>query len=126
MASSVSGTGLIGLADRHNFAVVAPQATKDVFGYPHFDINIGWAEGDPDDGNFIVDLLRQLQKDRGYSRDKSFVCGMSNGGFMTFNLAVEHSAVFQGFGNVVGTMAGYDWENRFTANPINLVSVIGL
>ncbi|MBF90494.1 MAG: hypothetical protein CMP75_01865 [Flavobacteriales bacterium] len=109
------------LADEHNFAVCAPNGLEDNFGINHFNSNFDAAMSTVDDLGFLSNLAFYLHDEYNLNPEKTFSCGFSNGGYMSFSLACNAPEVFKAVASVTGTMSGNDW-NEF--NPSILVPVM--
>lgn len=110
------------LADQHQFAVCYPQGTPDEQGIPHWNADLSISE--TDDVGFLLSLTRYLQTTYQFDPARTFVCGLSNGGFMTYTLACKTSEVFRAGASVVGTISGQSWAscNPETAMPMLQIS----
>jgi len=112
------------IADEHRFAICYPQGYVDSKGTAHWNarLNISTIE----DIGFLTELARNLQSDYGLNEDKTFICGYSNGGFMSYTLACEEPAVFTAIASVSGTMSGYTWDHRNISEPIPILHIHGV
>ena len=116
---SYSGWSAISAAE--GVAVCYPEGTLDYFGVPHWNANLGIS--DTDDLGFLVALAEHLQTTHNLSPDCTFVCGMSNGGFMSYSLACHAPSTFRAIGSVTGLMSASDFQ---TCNPETVVPVVHL
>ena len=116
---SYSGWSAISAAE--GVAVCYPEGTLDYFGVPHWNANLGIS--DTDDLGFLVALAEHLQTTHNLSPDCTFVCGMSNGGFMSYSLACNAPSTFRAIGSVTGLMSASDFQ---TCNPETVVPVVHL
>jgi polyhydroxybutyrate depolymerase len=114
------------IADINKFMVCYPQGTLDVnTGKPY------WTGGLPsttiDDVGYLTDLAKYLQSKYNLDSNRTFVCGISNGGFMSYTLACESPDVFKAIASVEGTMTGHIWDNRnSTSHPIPVLQISGM
>ena len=67
-----------------------------------------------------------MQAEHKLAPDKTFTCGISNGGFMSYTLVAERPDVFKAAASVIGTMSGYTWENRDQIKPVSILQISGL
>jgi polyhydroxybutyrate depolymerase len=97
-------SGFTALAQREGFAVEFPDSGVKA-----------WNDGRPDpsgkrpstDDSGWLTALAQDAVAQGWADPKRlYVCGMSNGGFMTLRLACEQGATFAAFGSVAANGAG--------------------
>lgn len=88
-------------------------------GVPYFDTDAH------DDTQFIKDLIDDLSQDLNIDRDRIYVTGLSNGGFMVQRLACEAPEFFAGFASVAG--AGYGGMDTVcdTEEPVNMLIMHG-
>lgn len=112
------------LADQNGFAVCYPQGSKDYNGATHWNAQLGIS--DTNDIGFLTELTRYLQSAYNLDESRTFVCGHSNGGFMSYTLACETQGVFRAIASMAGTMSGYSWENRSLVNPIPVLQIHGV
>lgn len=93
------------LAERENLHVAIPQAIDPGKG-PHWNDCRGDCRhcGEQDDVAFLVDLVESLSQRYGVDPKRVYVCGESNGGFMTLRLAQERPDLFAAYGAVIALM----------------------
>ncbi len=101
------------VADAHGFAVVYPQGSGDYSGTPYW--NAHTFPGVTDDIGFLSALARNLQSEHGLDPERTFAARFSNGGMMSYLLAMEVPGVFRGAASVVGAPWGSAWEDRDSA-----------
>jgi len=114
----ISYTGLSSIADTANIIIAAPQALD--FDSPYGVIPAAWnngiavfmpgfgtvaVNGDIDDMGFIGAMMDTVLLRYNIREHRSYVCGMSMGGFMTQRLACELSNRFDAVASVAGTYA---------------------
>ena len=90
------------VADASSFAVCYPEGTIDDNGQAFW--NSGFGE-EIDDTGFLIALAQALQSEHDLDPDRTFSCGMSNGGFMSYHLACQASDTFKAVASVTGTMS---------------------
>ena len=117
-------SGMDEAADTHGFAVVYPQGTLDNRGTSHWNANLSISN--TDDLSFLLKLAEDLQAQHNLDSERTFVFGMSNGGFMSYTLACEASDVFSAIASVTGTMSGFDWNNCNPSKPIPALRIHGV
>ena len=117
--------GLDGVADANGFAVVYPQGSGNYEGTPYW--NAHTFPGVDDDIGFLSALARSLQSEHGLDPERTFTAGFSNGGMMSYLLAMEAPSVFRGAASVVGAAWGSAWEDRERASTgFPLLQISGL
>lgn len=88
---------------------------------------IGWNSGIAEKGNadveFLVALAEYLWKEYGFDKNKTFVAGFSNGGFMVHRLAIEAGNTFCAAVSVAGKMPEKIWNERNRKNHIGFFQV---
>ena len=112
------------IADEHGFAVCYPQGTDDNNGIPHWNANLKIS--DVDDIKFLTELAQTLQDIHSLDTARTFVCGKSNGGFMSYTLACEAPEIFKAIASVTGTMSGQTWRTCEPTNAIPVFQISGI
>ena len=116
--------GMNSQAQRHGFAVCYPQGSDDVEGVAHWNARLKISE--TDDVYFLSQLALALHEKYGLNPKKTFVCGVSNGGFMSYTLVAEKPDVFKAAASVIGTMSGATWESRARCKAVPVLQMSGL
>ncbi len=112
------------IADTAGFAVCYPLGAKDdlvLFNHWNAKLNISSVN----DIGFLTELAQYLQSEHGFNIDRTFCCGFSNGGFMSYTLGCESPNVFKAIAPVSGLMSGYTWDNRNIASAIPVLHIHG-
>ena len=112
------------IADENGFVICYPQGYLDSKGTAHWNARLDISS--IDDIGFLTELAKDLQSEYGLNEDKTFICGFSNGGFMSYTLACEEPDVFTAIACVSGTMSGYTWDNRDISEPIPILHIHGV
>ena len=119
------GSDMIGIlqeqADQHGFVICYPTGLEDNFGTNHWNANFNETMTTVDDLGFLTNLAVTLQEEYNLDPDKTFSCGMSNGGYMSWSLACNAPEIFKAIASVTGTMSGPDWEE---CNPSTFIPVM--
>ncbi|MEM6767043.1 MAG: PHB depolymerase family esterase [Bacteroidota bacterium] len=117
--------GLNTVAQTHGFAVCYPQGSNDTGGTPHWNSRLTISQ--TDDIGFLTALAEHLQQTQDLDPNRTFSCGFSNGGFMSYTMACERPGIFRAIGSVTGTMSGYTWRNRdSTTQPTPILQISGI
>jgi len=116
-------SGMNPIADKNGFAVCYPQGLVDENGFSYWNAEL--INLPADDIGFLSELAKFIQKEYRLSTKNTFVCGMSNGGFMSYTLACAKPDVFKAIGSVCGTMSGITWNNRNKSKPIPILQIHG-
>jgi polyhydroxybutyrate depolymerase len=117
------GLDMNSLADEHGFAVCYPQGSTTGLGVTHWNARLTLST--VDDTGFLVELAGFLQDAHRFDRDRTYISGFSNGGFMAYTLASETYGVFSGAAIVSGLMSGITWDNRVSAEPLPILHIHG-
>ena len=97
------------IADQNGFAVCYPQGRR-VGGNGDTHWNARLSLSTIDDVGFLSSLDQFLQSEHNLNTNKTFSCGMSNGGYMSYTLACEAPNVFKAIASITGTMSGESWD----------------
>ena len=116
--------GVKGIADKNGFALCVPQGARDVKGIPHWNARLKISR--TNDIDFLSKLAIQLQQSHRLDPARTFLCGVSNGGFMSYTLVAERPDVFRAAASVIGTMSGYTWKHRSQIQPAPILQISGL
>ena len=116
--------GMNRVADAHGFAICYPQGAKDFKGTPHWNARLTISK--TDDIGFLSELAAHLQARHKLNSKRTFACGISNGGFMSYTLVAEKPDVFKAAASVIGTMSGHTWEHRDAIRPVPILQISGL
>jgi len=111
------------LAHEEGFVVCYPQGTLDFWGTSHWNHTL--YEDDVDDVDFIVQLAMYLQSEYNLDPNRTFSCGYSNGGFMSYTLACKASNTFRAIASVAGNMSDDVLNSCDAENPISTMQVSG-
>lgn len=89
----------------------------------------GWNSGIYTEGNkdveFLVTLAEYLQETYSFDKERTYVAGFSNGGFMTHRLAMEASDTFSAVASVAGKMPKRVWKDRNKKNDVSVLQITG-
>ena len=117
-------SGMNNMAEANGFAVCYPQGTPDYGGTTHWNARLSISQ--TNDIGFLSELAEFLQQEHNLDPGKTFVCGMSNGGYMSYTLACESPKIFKAIASVTGTMSGYSWENCDPSEPVPVLQISGV
>lgn len=91
------------IADTANFLILLPNGTIDEFGF-HFWNCFGVPGIGVDDVAFISDLIDTIEAAYNIDENSVYSTGMSNGGFMSYELACQLSGRIAAIASVCGSM----------------------
>lgn len=95
-ANHDSYMGFSEIADRYGFLLVAPdgavEASENQF---HFwnatEACCNFFDAEVDDSAYIASIIEEMKSEYSVDADRVYLVGHSNGGFMSFRMAYEHS-----------------------------------
>ncbi|MFD2787482.1 extracellular catalytic domain type 1 short-chain-length polyhydroxyalkanoate depolymerase [Hymenobacter rubripertinctus] len=93
------------IADTANFLVVHPNGTLDGNNNRYWNTFLPYALGGPDDVAFLSALIDSLSAKYRINAQRVYSTGMSNGGFMSYELACQLSNRVAAIASVTGSMA---------------------
>ena len=111
------------VADDEGFIIVYPEGTLDNTGTSHW--NVGWGGSTVDDIGFTSAIIDSISADYSINQDRVYSTGMSNGGFMSYQLACELSDRIAAIASVTGSM-NMGWFNSCNPNhPMPIMEIHG-
>lgn len=115
--------GMNAVADREGFIVCYPQGLPDNANITHWNAKLNISS--TDDIGFLTGLAKHLQFMYNTDSLRTFIAGMSNGGFMCHTLACERPDIFRAAASVAGSMSGATWRTCNTNIPIPFLQIHG-
>ena len=100
-------TGFSKLAEKQGFFVAYPQGYGNGWNDGREDIQSKSHDLNIDDVGFIMKMLSAIKSKYRINQSRIYVCGISNGGFMSMRLACEVPAAFAAAGIVCATLNPY-------------------
>ena len=85
-----------------NIAVVYPQGMNNVQGISSWNVGANWDGNFYDDVTFIAEMIEDINSNFNIDMNRVYACGMSNGGYMAYELACHLSDKITAFGSVTG------------------------
>ncbi|MCZ4408986.1 T9SS type A sorting domain-containing protein [Cryomorphaceae bacterium 1068] len=122
-AGIIDNYGMNDIADANGFAVCYPQGTQDLSGTEFW--NIEFPLESVDDVGFLSNLAGDLQTVYDLDENCTYVCGMSNGGMMSYYLGCERPDVFKAFASVTGTVTTNFISNCQGNIPVPFLEIHG-
>jgi polyhydroxybutyrate depolymerase len=120
--------GFSKLADQYGFLLVAPDGNRE----PGGDENRFWNASDAccdffstevDDSAYVADIIREVKAQFTVDNNRIYLVGHSNGGFMSYRAAYEHSNTIAAIASLAG--ATYIEERDAPANPVHVLQIHG-
>lgn len=104
------------LAESNNFIVCYPNGLNNAW-----NANMNVTVSTADDKGFIETLVHYFQTNFNTNPQKQYLCGFSNGGFMSHKMACESSICFAAIATVSGNMSDTTYAN---CNPQYSLAVL--
>lgn len=120
--------GFSELADDYGFLMVAPDGTREAEG----DRNPFWNasnaccnfyQSEVDDSGYIMAIIDTIKSEYNVDPDRVYLVGHSNGGFMSYRLAWEHSDSIAAIASLAG--ASHQERREPPANPVHILQIHG-
>ena len=114
------------LSDSEKFILVYPQASSDSNGIPIW--NLGGVNSKAtyvDDVGYISHLIDKISEFYSVDRDRIYVTGFSNGGYLSFELACKLSSEIAAFASVAGHMFIDTYNDCSPTHPTPFLSING-
>ncbi len=110
----------IGAAE--NFLVVHPEGTEGPGGNQFW--NVGFFSSSIDDVGFLENLIDSLSADYNIDANRVYSTGMSNGGYMSYELACQSDRI-AAIASVTGSMTTLTEFNCNPSNPVPVMQIHG-
>jgi polyhydroxybutyrate depolymerase len=111
------------IADTAGFIIVHPEGTLDNSGATHW--NVGWGGSTVNDINFTSTLIDSIASEYSINLDRVYSTGMSNGGFMSYQLACELSDRIAAIASVTGSMNPGWFNSCNPSHPMPVMEIHG-
>lgn len=120
--------GFSKLADQYGFLLVAPDGNRE----PGGDENRFWNASDAccdffstevDDSAYVADIIKEVKAQFTVDNNRIYLVGHSNGGFMSYRAAYEHSNTIAAIASLAG--ATHIEERDAPANPVHVLQIHG-
>lgn len=111
------------LAEQRGFLYVVPTGTPDAAGQLFWNATDACCDLDgigTDDSAYLAELVQQVQSDYSVDPKRIYFVGHSNGGFMSYRMACDHSDVVAAIVSLAGAM----WADPAACAPSEPVSVL--
>lgn len=113
------------LAEQDNFIAVYPNGIEKSWNDGARD-SVGVARKlNIDDVGFFEEMMKNLQSNFSVDKNKIFVCGISNGGFMAQRLAFELSDKIKGIGVVAANLSKVLEKQNYPKNRVSAIFING-
>lgn len=122
-AQTESYVRLTPLSDEYDFVYAYPDGTKDLLGYRFWnatDACCNFFGSNVDDSGYLLSLVRAIQNQCNIDARRIYFVGHSNGGFMSYRMACDHSDVIA----AIASVAGMTYEDPNTCSPSRPTNVL--
>jgi polyhydroxybutyrate depolymerase len=109
-------TNFNAIAEQEKFIVVYPSGLSNAW-----NANMNVSVSTADDKGFLELLIAHFEQNFSTNPSKKYLCGFSNGAFMSYKMACESDLCFAGIATVSGTMSDTVYAN---CNPSHKTSVL--
>jgi len=117
---------MLELAKKYKFALCIPQGSVDPSGKRGWNVRYPSQEGlKTNDVNYIVNLAKKLQKQYGFSKQNTFLSGMSNGGDIGYVIAWQHPETFAAIASIAGLTFEWLIDESFPRGCVPFMEVHG-
>ena len=107
------------VADTARFAVCYPEGIQNAW-------NVGWDFGSTaDDVGFTSKLIDELIDKYGFDKNRVYACGMSNGGFFSYQLACKLNNKIAAVASVTGSMVPAAISDCKPGKPVPVLEIHG-
>lgn len=110
------------IADTANFLLVLPNGTLDNGGNRYW--NVGFFPSSVDDVGFLMHLLDTLQATYNIDAERVYSTGMSNGGFMSYELACQTDRI-AAIASVTGSITPTSYADCQPTRPVPVMQIHG-
>jgi polyhydroxybutyrate depolymerase len=110
------------IADTANFIIVHPNGTEDPVGSQFWS---SFGVSSIDDVGFLSALIDKIQSEYSIDNNCIYSTGMSNGGFMSYELACQLSYRIAAIASVTGSMVQSRFDNCNATHPTPVMQIHG-
>ncbi len=113
------------IADTANFLVVHPNGTVAPTGQRFWNTFLPYAAGGPDDVGFLSALIDSISAKYRVNPQRLYSTGMSNGGFMSYELACRLNGRIAAIASVTGSMLASHLAACTPTQPVPVLEIHG-
>lgn len=120
-------TGLTNAASRRGLLLVAPDGTVDPTGAPFWNATDACCDlfsSGVDDDAYLMSIVGSVQKTYSVDAKRIYFMGHSNGGFMSYRMACNHSDRVAAIASLAGAMP-IDQAKCPATNPVSVLQIHG-
>lgn len=116
------------LVDRYGFLLVTPDGTQEAGGrnsrfWNASDACCNFFNSDLDDSAYVLSIINAVKAAYEVDDRRVYLIGHSNGGFMSYKAAHDHSSVIAGIASLAGAEATVPMPAP--ANPVHVLQIHG-
>jgi polyhydroxybutyrate depolymerase len=120
-------TQLVPLSDSRGFLLALPDGLPDLFGFPYWNATDACCDffGNTDDSGYLIGLVDLIAEEYSVDPSRVYFFGHSNGGFMSYRMACDHSTRIA----AIVSLAGATWSDPVDCSPsapVHILQVHGL
>lgn len=115
--------GITAAASANGIATVHPLGLPDVFGVPHWNATTAccaWFAPGNDDSGYLRQLIEEVQLHANIAPSRVHITGYSNGGYMAYRMACDHSDVIAS----IAPIGAATWNDPTMCAPSTPVHVL--
>ncbi|WP_177189835.1 extracellular catalytic domain type 1 short-chain-length polyhydroxyalkanoate depolymerase [Hymenobacter actinosclerus] len=113
------------IADTANFLIVHPNGTVGPTGQRFWNTFLPYAAGGPDDVGFLSALIDSISAKYRVNPQRLYSTGMSNGGFMSYELACRLNSRMAAIASVTGSMITSHLADCAPTRPVPVLEIHG-
>ena len=120
--------GFSKIADRYGFLLVSPDGDKEAGGDENRFWNASTAccnffSSEVDDSAYILDIINTVKSEYNVDANRVYLIGHSNGGFMSYRAAYDHSETIAAIVSLAG--ANHIEQRAAPENPVYILQIHG-
>lgn len=111
------------VADDRGVIYAHPDGTRDFFGLQFWnatDACCDFFNTNVDDSGYLLDLIDEIKSVTNVDDNRVYLTGHSNGGFMSYRMACDHSETIA----AIAGLAGATWEDPADCSPTEPVHIL--
>lgn len=127
-AGQDSYMGFSAIADKYGFLLVAPDGDKEGGGDENRFWNASPAccnfyQSDVDDSAYVLNIIKEVKANFNIDPNRVYLVGHSNGGFMSYRAAYDHSETIAAVASLAG--ASHIETRPAPENPVHVLQIHG-
>lgn len=120
--------GFSKIADDYGFLLVAPDGTREAGGnesrfWNASDACCNFYGSEVDDSGYVQSIIETMKSEYNVDDKRVYLVGHSNGGFMSYRMAYDHSDTIAAIASLAGATQLGDREAPL--NPVNVLQIHG-